>query len=278
MIAGRLQEGLEAGQRALSIFEARGNRWWAGRTLWHLTSIANYLGDWKASLGYCRRGLEHGIALQDLRLKVVGWTRMGLAHIQHGDIERGLECCDEALALAPIARDNAWARVVRGHGKIKAGQLDDGIAELAQALAWFESSHMRWTHIIGTDWLAAGYLRRGDRTAARPLIDYVLETSRATGYLQYEGRGCWLMAECLAAEAPEVAEDYADHALRIFEQIGARNDLAKAMVARATLHHNAGEAKTARQLFEQARGIFQTLGTRGEFGRIDAALARLGGA
>jgi hypothetical protein len=85
------------------------------------------------------------------------------------------------------------------------------------------------------------------------------------------------MAECLAVEAPEVARHYADHAIRIFEQIGARNDLAKAMVARATLHQSAGEAETARQLFGQAREIFQALGTRGEFDRIDAALAGLGG-
>jgi len=277
MIAARLQEALEAGERALSIFESRGNRWWAGRTLWHLTAVANFRGDWETSLNYCRRGIEHGVVLQDLRLKTVGWTRLGQAHIQQGEVERGLECCEEALALAPIARDTAWARVVRGYGTIKAARLEDGIAELAQALAWFESSHMRWTHIIGTVWLAEGYLRRGDRADARPLIDYVLETSRTTGYLQYEGRGCWLMAECLAVEAPEVARHYADHAIRIFEQIGARNDLAKAMVARATLHQSAGEAETARQLFEQAREIFQALGTRGEFDRIDAALAGLGG-
>jgi class 3 adenylate cyclase/tetratricopeptide (TPR) repeat protein len=278
MIAGRLDEGIEAGERALVSFEARGNRWWAGRTLWHLTAIANYLGDWEASLAYCRRGLDHGIALRDLRLKTVGWTRMGLAHIQQGDVARGLECCGEALALAPIPRDAAWARVVRGYGKIKADQVDDGIAELSEALAWFESSHMQWTHVIGAVWLAEGYLRRGDRAAARPVIDYVLETSRTTGYLQYEGRACWLMGECLAAEAPASAEDYVDTAIRIFEQIGARNDLAKAMVTRAALHQNAGQADTARQLFEEARGIFRTLGTRDEFARIDATLAGLGGA
>src|ERR1700730_4433102 len=158
------------------------NRWWGGRTLWHLTALANYLGRWEASLDYCRRGLDHGIALQDLRLTTVGWTRMGLAHIQQGDVERGLECCEEALALAPIQRDGAFARVVRGYGKIKAGRLDDGIAELREALAWFESSHMQWTYVIGAVWLAEGHLRAGDRAAARPLIAYVLETSRATGY------------------------------------------------------------------------------------------------
>jgi len=278
VIAGRLHEGIEAGERALASFEARGNRWWAGRTLWHLTALANYLGRWEASLDYCRRGLDHGIALQDLRLTTVGWTRMGLAHIQQGDVERGLECCEEALALAPIQRDGAFARVVRGYGKIKAGRLDDGIAELREALAWFESSHMQWTYVIGAVWLAEGHLRAGDRAAARPLIDYVLETSRATGYRQYEGRGCWLMAECLAAEAPASAEECVDSAIQIFEEIGARNDLAKALVTRAALHQNASEAETPRHLFQQARAMFQELGTRGEFARIDAALARLGAA
>ena len=83
------------------------------------------------------------------------------------------------------------------------------------------------------------------------------------------------MAECLAAEAPASAETYADSAVRIFEEIGARNDLAKALVTSAALRRNAGEAEAARQLFDQARAMFQALGTRGEFARIDAALAAL---
>jgi class 3 adenylate cyclase/tetratricopeptide (TPR) repeat protein len=278
MIAGKLHEALDAGERALAIFEARGNRWWAGRTLWHLTAIANYLGDWEASLEYCRRGLEHGVALQDLRLKVVGWTRMGLAHIQQGDIERGLECCNEALALAPLPRDAAWARVILGYGKIKTGRLDEGIAELSGGLAWFESSHMRWTHTIGAVWLAEGYLRRGDRADARPLIERVLATCRATGYLHYEGRACWLMGEYFAADSPAAAEDHVETAMRIFERVGARNDLAKAMVTGAALRQRAGDIAAARQLLEAANTIFHTLGTYGEFGRVDAALAGLGGA
>jgi tetratricopeptide (TPR) repeat protein len=276
MIAGRLQEALDAGERALAFFEARGNRWWAGRTLWHLTAIANYLGDWAASIDYCRRGIEHGVALQDLRLKVVGWTRLGLAHIQQGDIERGLECCNEALALAPLPRDAAFARVILGYGKIKAGRLDEGIAELSEGLAWFESSHMRWTHTIGAVWLAEGYLRRADREDARPLIERVLATCRATGYLHYEGRACWLMGEYLAADASAAAENYVETAMRIFERVGARNDLAKAMVTRAALRQRTGDIGAARQLLEAANAIFHTLGTHGEFARIEAALAGLG--
>jgi len=275
VVAGRLHEAIEAGERALLGFEARGDRWWAARTLWHLTGATNCLGEWEAGLDYCRRGLEHGIALNDLRLKVVGWSRMGLAHIALGNVERGMQCCNEALALGPIPRDAATVRMARGYGKIKGGQIDDGIAELCEALAWFESSHMRFTQVIGTVWLAEGYLRRGDRSSARPLIDCLLATSRTTGYLHYEGRACWLMAECLATETPASAEDYLETAIRLFEQIDARNDLAKAMVTRAALRQGAGDVTTARHLLNEANAIFRALDTLDEPPRVDAALAAL---
>jgi class 3 adenylate cyclase/tetratricopeptide (TPR) repeat protein len=275
VVAGRLRDAIDAGERALSSFEACGNRWWAGRTLWQLTSAANYLGEWEKSLNYCRRGLEHGVVLNDLRLQAAGWYRMGTAHIVRGDVETGLQCCNEALALGPIPRDAAWARVVRGYGKIKAGQVDDGIVELSEALAWFESSHMRFSQVIGSVWLAEGHLHRGDRATARRLIDDVLAVSRTTGYLHYEGRACWLMAECLAAEAPASAEDYIETAMRIFERVGARNDLAKAIVTRAALHQSAGDVAMARQLLDQASAIFQRLGTHGELAGVRAGLAAL---
>jgi tetratricopeptide (TPR) repeat protein len=275
MVAGGLHDALEAGERAVSSFEARADPWWATLTLWHLTAIANYLGEWEASLDYCKRGLEHGIALNDVRLKAVSWTRMGVAHIVRGDHERGLQCCNEALALAPIPRDIAWARVVRGYGKIKVGHANEGIAELSEGLAWFESSRMRWTHVIGAVWLAEGHLRRGDYTMARPLIEDLLRTCRSAGYFHYEGRACWLMGECLAGETPAAAEDYVETAIRIFEQVGARNDLAKAMITRAALRQRAEDVTTARQLLHQAHAIFRALGTIGEPIRVEAALAAL---
>jgi class 3 adenylate cyclase/tetratricopeptide (TPR) repeat protein len=273
MVAGRQPEAIEAGERALASFEASGNPWWAALTLWHLSSAANYLGQWEASLTYCRRSLRHGFAADDARLKVVSWTRLGLAYIQQGDLEEGLRCCNEALSLGPIPRDAAWARVVRGYGKIKARHLDDGVEELGKSLAWFESSHMRWTHVIGSVWLAEGYLRCGDYARARPLIEDVLMTSRSTGYLHYEGRGCWLMSECLAAEDPATAEDYAETAIRIFENLGAQNDLARTLITRAALFRAAGDGRAARRLLDRAYTTFVALGTWDEILRVKSLLA-----
>jgi len=110
---------------------------------------------------------------------------------------------------------------------------------------------------------------------ARPLIEGVLETSRKTGYLHFEGLACWLMAECLGPEAPASAEPYVETAMEILRRIGARNDLARAMVTRAALRQVAGDVIAARQLLDQAHAIVHALGTLDEPARVIAALAAL---
>lgn len=274
-VAGRLREAIEIGERALSTFESTGNYWWAGRTLWHLSVAANYRGEWDASLSYCRRALEYGTALRDVRLKAVSWWRMGVAYIQRGDLERGQRCCNELLLLSTIPRDAAMAKAARGYAEIKAGRIDVGIAELSAAVSWFESSQSRFTQLNYALWLAEGHLCRGDPANARPLLDQALTRSRAAGYRHFEGRARWLMGDCLAAEDPAAAEDHARQAMEILQRVGAQNDLAKAMVTRAALRRAAGDVATARQLLDRAYWIFRTLGTHGEFARVEAALAAL---
>jgi tetratricopeptide (TPR) repeat protein len=200
---------------------------------------------------------------------------MGAAYIQRGELERGLQCCDEALTLAPIPRDAAWARVVRGYGEIKAGHFDTGIATLTEALSWFANSQMRYTYLVGAMWLAEGHLRRSDHAAALPLVRDALKTCRENGYRHFEGRACWLMSECLAIEAPDPADNYARTAISIFEGVGAKNDLARAMVTRARLRRDVGDVAAARELLTKANTIFQSLGTRDELVRIKEAFAQL---
>jgi tetratricopeptide (TPR) repeat protein len=276
VIAGRLCEAIKVGERALATFEALGNLWGAFRTICQIQPAALALGEWQTGLDYCRRALEHGETLKDLRIKVVGLWRTGAVHVHRGDAERGVQYCNEALALGALPFDAAMAKAVRGYGKIKAGQLDPGIADLEEAVAWFANLRLRYTYARYAVWLAEGHLRRGDRTAARDLIEDVLRTSHNTGYLQLEGVASWLMGECLAAETP-AAEAYVEKAMEILERIGARNDLARAMVTRAALRQAAGDLATALQLLDEAHAIFQALGTIDEPTRVAAARVALAG-
>jgi len=110
---------------------------------------------------------------------------------------------------------------------------------------------------------------------ARPLIEGVLETSRKTGYLHFEGLACWLMAECLGPEAPASAVSCVETAMTILERIGARNDLARATMTLAALSQAAGDVAAAERQLNQANAIFQALGTLDEPARVLAARVAL---
>jgi tetratricopeptide (TPR) repeat protein len=273
LAAGRLREAVEVGECALASFESLGNLWWASRTLWHLAQGAIYLGEWDASLSYCRRSLAHGTTLSDLRLKVVGLYRTGSAYIHQGDIERGLSYCDEALALKPIPYDVAMAKVFRGYGQIKTGRLDSGIADLREAIAWLESSHLSHVRLAPALRLAEGYLLSGENATARALVDDVLSSSRENGYRYLAGLAHRLKAECLANESPEIATQHVAEAEQIFKTTDARNDLARSLVTHAKLCQSRGSFVEARGLLEEAAAIFDALGTIDEPGRVRAALA-----
>ena len=133
LILGRLREAIESGENALATFESLGNLWWACRTIWHLNPAAIALGEWDASVNYCRRALEYGATLKDQRIKVVGLWRIGAAYIHQGDAQRGVQCCNEALAAGALPYDAAMAKAARGYGKIKLGLLDAAIADLDEA-------------------------------------------------------------------------------------------------------------------------------------------------
>ena len=167
------------------------------------------------------------------------------------------------------------AKVFRGYGQIRAGRFDAGIADLTEAIAWFDQSRLHHVRVAPALRLAEGYLLRGDLGTARALIDDVLTTSRAKGYRYVEGLAHRLLAECLAQESPTVAAEHVDAAHRIFIAADARNDLAKTLITSAGLYQNRGDIAEARELLEEAAAIFGRLGTIDEPTRVRSALAAL---
>lgn len=275
LIAGKPRKAIEVGEQAVSSFESRGNPAWAALTLWHMSTSANYLGNWNLSIEYCGRALDHGIALQEARLQAVSWSRMGSAYIQRGDLEDGLRCCDQALSLAPMPRDAALTRAICGYGEVKAGRFDAGISKLTEALGWFDSSQMRYTYLRYALWLAEAYLQRGDFAPCEELVKSGLSNSRQTGYPHLEGLWHWLTAECCAVDAPQAAEIHINAAIQFLARTEAQNDLGRAMMTKAAICQRIGGVTAARQCLLNAFHTFQTLGTRGELARAETAMAAL---
>jgi len=259
VVVGKLREAQEMGERALAFFESQCNVWWACRTLWFLSTACNAIGEWERGFGYCRRALEHGQTVNDLRLKIVGWYRTGATHTLRGEAEAGVRCLDEALKLSPIPFDATMARALKGFALAKAGQTQEGIALLKDAVAWL--AHIPYTCSFASACLAESYLRVGERGLARAVAETLLGTNRRLGYLHLEGWTERLLGECASVDDPTAAALHLARAAEILEQVGAQNELAKTLVAQADLHAADGHPTTARRLLDRALAIFAGLGT-----------------
>ena len=274
VVAGNLREAVSAGRQALAVFERRDNLWWACRTLWGLSMAFNAIGDWNRGLECCTQALAHGEKLRDLRLRVVGRFRTGSTHILMGDPITGLKYCEEALALSsPVPFDTAMIKAVRALGLVKIGNVATGIADMEEAMAWFERSKLRYTRSFVALWLAETCLRHGDHRRARALADEVLAISRAIGYRHLEGVATRLLGELLIETEPAAAAEHVASALVILSEVGARNDVAKTLVARAVLRGASGAIDDARGLLETALKMFDEQGTLDELARVRAILA-----
>jgi class 3 adenylate cyclase/tetratricopeptide (TPR) repeat protein len=272
-VAGDLADALTAGERALTAFEARGNVWWASRALWVLSAASNAVGDWERGLGYCRRALAHATAVNDPRLRVSALIRTGSTLIQRGDADAGQAQCAAALALSPIPIDAAALTAIRGYGLIKTGRAVSGTAQLAEARAWYARAHLHYMHAQFGLWLAEGYSRMGDHAWARRVLREVLATSQELGYRHLEGAAHRLLAACGGVAD---ADQHLAVALDVLEAVGARNELARALVVQGWWHRRRGETAAARRCFERSAAEFEALGTRDEGARIKAALATIG--
>jgi class 3 adenylate cyclase/tetratricopeptide (TPR) repeat protein len=275
LAAGEFTAAIEAGERALAMFEERGDLWWACRTLWALAPAANAIGEWSRSLEYCRKGVEYGQATNDLRLKVVAWWRTGSAHIMRGDPASGLRCCEEALALSPPPFDAFMARAMRGRGRVMVGDVAGGLAEMEEAAEWFERSQLRYTHAVFGTRLCESYVRLGDGGRARPLLEKFLAICRQGGYRHAEGLVERVLGEALALDDPAAASEHLAAAARILEEVGARDELARTFVAQANLRRAACDVAAARHLLQRALVLFEACGTLQEPARVRAILAEL---
>jgi class 3 adenylate cyclase/tetratricopeptide (TPR) repeat protein len=276
LVAGNLHGGLEAGERALATFEAHGNPWWACRTIWALQPLATGTGDWQRSLRYCRRALEHATATNDLRLKIVTWMRFGATEVQRGDPRAGVRACDQAMALSPAPFDVHVIKAVRAFALVKTGEVETGTKELAEAVAWFESSRLVYTAAQFGLWLADAWLRQDQPERARAQAQRLLEVTRERGYRLMEATAARLLGESLAATDPGAAVAQLAAAAALCEPLGARNELARTWAAQGRLCANAGDVAGARVHVERAAKTFEALGTIDEIDRTHAALDALG--
>src|SRR5256886_13460636 len=83
------------------------------------------------------------------------------------------------------------------------------------------------------------------------------------------------LGQALTGVESEAAAEHLEVWKAILEEIGARDEVARTLVAQAGLRRAAGDGRGARRLLERAATIFETLGTLDEPQRVRASLTAL---
>lgn len=273
-MAGDLRGAMDAGKRALAVFEGGRNAWWTCRTLWHLASAALAQGQWHDSAALCERALELGRAAADPRLMAVAWLRLGAAHVHRGQWQTGVLYCDEAARLTHTAFDGAMLQVNRGYGLVRGGQHAPGIASIESGLDWFRRAGLHYSQLLVEVRLAESLVRAGDAGRAAHLAAGSLAAARRAGYRHVEGIALAVLGDALSASDPVAAPAVLSSALDVLEEVGAMNDVARVKVAQARLARGAGDRAGERALLRGALGLFEALETMDEAEGVRAALSR----
>jgi tetratricopeptide (TPR) repeat protein len=266
---GDLREALAVGETAVAGFEARGELWWAGRTLGHLVPTANALGAWAEARAYGERARTYAAKLDDRRLTIMACLRLASTLIQAGDPGGGLRLCDEAAALGPGPFDEAAVRAIRGHGLVRAGETAAGTALLEPVLEWLDRLRLRYTYCQIALWLAEAYLQGGAPERAEPVLCRVLEEATALGYRHLLGVAHRLLAEALSDE--EAAGFHVEAALGGLREVGAQHELAKTCILAAARARRAGSEASARAHLAEALALLDRLGRHEEAAALRSA-------
>jgi len=123
--------------------------------------------------------------------------------------------------------------------------------------------------------LGEAYLRQGERLQASARFAEVLTISQEAGYRHLAGVAERFLGETLMLQEPVAAAAHLTAAVQLLEEIGARNEVAKALVAQAHLCRATGDLAGARRRLDRALVLFETLGTLDEPRRVQALLTTL---
>ena len=214
--AGRFKEGVDYSRRAVVLLERSGEPWWQGQAHWVAGWNQYASGQFKEAFESVGRAYAMGQALADPRLDP-SWSA-GYYYATLGEFAKGIEACQRGVDDAKDPLNRSVALGFLGHAQMAAGQLDDALSSLEEAIAALEGTGMQqilgWVYVF----LGEARLKKGDIEAAADAGNKALETTDGAKFLYGKGLALRLRGQIAAARGDSTAIEELEAALSLFEQ------------------------------------------------------------
>ncbi|MGH7412226.1 MAG: sigma 54-interacting transcriptional regulator [Candidatus Methylomirabilis sp.] len=259
-LSGQAHQGIEHGRQAVALLEPTGQQWWVGQAHWVVGLNYAQMGELEPAIEAEARAHAIGEAIGDRQLQTSAAWATGIMYAMMGDWEVGIEWCHRGLEQSPDPLSTVvalgwlgWAYLERGDPAHAIPLLEQSVQQLgqfgfAQFKGWFTVS------------LAEAHRVHGEIEKAHHLALQGLDITRDAKSLYGVGWALRSLGRIAQARgAFSEAEAHLNEALRTFDSMQARYDLARTHLDLAALAHAQGDQERASVHVRQAYSLFRGL-------------------
>jgi tetratricopeptide (TPR) repeat protein len=271
MVMGDLDGALAAGQQALELAVALGDRALQALASLHLGLTYHTIGDSRRAAELLRQNVEvvdreSDRLSTDVRLQSQAYLAMTLSAL--GAFAEGRRYGEEALRLARLEGRGSTPIIAHGclgHLYLAQGDLGHAIRVFDQGLTLCRTSgnHV-WLRVLMAGMGYASTLQ-GHLAEGRVLLEEAISESVSTGFLLTRSLWvAWLSEACRLAGRGEEAWQHARQALDLARQLKERGHEAHALYQLGVVHAHADPPDTAQAEahYRQALALAEALGMR----------------
>jgi len=244
--------GMDPGVQGLS---------YASRALWFLGYPEQALKRSQEALALAQE-LDHPYSLADAQS-----TGGAMVHLLRRDLQAAQALAEASLTLA--SEHEFWAFLAqatmqRGRVLAEQGRIEEGIAQLRQGLAAWETMGTRYRRPTFLAWLAEAYGKAGQAEEGLSVLAEALAQVEKTGERHYETELYRLKGELLLMQGDEAeaeasfhqAESCFQHAVEVARRQQAKSWELRATVSLCRLWRKQGKVDEARQMLAEIYGWF----------------------
>ena len=252
---------------------------------WHLFAHAaasltySWMGRWGDAEQAALIALRQGETSADDSVVAFAAFTLAICFAGKGDYRRAVEFGQLAIDRAPTPGDRAWSTAAWAFASMRDGNLSQSIEILDQTVQALRAARFIWSEVYAAP-LGEGYWRAGRYEDAERVLDDVVERSERCRMLPVLGTAYYLKAEVALSQAQGASgfapvETNLQQAIRILREIGAENDLARALACFGRLRLRQGQVAEARAHLTTALEIFERLGTLREPDEVQSLVSEL---
>lgn len=281
---GQYEKAIETQEEALQLAEALNYTAGRARAIGGLGLVLNYMGRNEEALANLRKSLALFEQLGDKVEQVRSWNRIGVAHMELGEIDRAIHAFDLCSQLAPEAGlqdTTVWTAVVNALNNL--GECYQRLFDMEQALAYHEQALAMTREREVTPLEADLYRNLGVDLRFLDRIEEGLAYLRRALESAERNRRSDIMLQSLyslaraeiEAGSAEAGLEYAHRLRDLASQNNLKGYQADGLHALGLYSRRQGDLVTAEQMWQQALFLAHEAGRRILLWQLHAGLAEI---